>query len=135
MLAPTHLLMLLASTSRTRRTGRALPSSVVTVPIPASPRLWFAGLGQPRLYGGRQAIDAGPFLAFELAGDQLDAEMPLDFENDLQDVDGVDFQLAAQQGRVVGEASHSVVGKTQTLGDDPLQLLLNALHSDELAAV
>src|ERR1035438_1596798 len=94
MVEPTHLLMLLASTSRTRRTGRALPSSVVTLPC----------LGQPRLNGGRQVIDAGPFLAFELAGDQLDAEMPLDFENDLQDVDGVDFQLAAQQGSVVGEA-------------------------------
>src|ERR1035438_5637460 len=125
MVEPTHLLILLASTSRTLRTGRALPSSVVTLP----------GLGQPRLNGGRQVIDAGPFLAFELAGNQLDAEMPLDFENDLQDVDGVDFQLAAQQGSVVGETRRSVVPQTQTSGDNPLQLLLNALHSDELAAV
>jgi hypothetical protein len=98
-------------------------------------RLCFAGLGQPRLNGGRQVIDAGPFLAFKLAGDQLDAEMPLDLENDLQDVDRVDLQLAAEQGRVVGEARHRVVPKTQTSGDNLLQLLLNALHSDESAAV
>jgi hypothetical protein len=46
--------------------------------------------------GCSQSSDALPGALVELAVDKLDSKAPLNFQNELQNVDGIDLQIATQ---------------------------------------
>jgi hypothetical protein len=62
-------------------------------------RFYLSGLN-----GGGQGLDGRPFCLLEFAAFyKFDAEVALDFKNELQDVDGVNLQIAVQQELIVAQ--------------------------------
>jgi hypothetical protein len=53
--------------------------------------------------GCRQRSDALPGAFVELAIDQLDPKVPLNLQNELQNIDGIDLQIASQQRLIVAQ--------------------------------
>src|ERR1035441_10352955 len=117
MVVPTHLFMLLASTSRTRA-GFFL-SKVGMGKHPHGMQM-LSLCRNLRFHGCGQTIDASPLALVEFAVHQLDAEMPLDLKNELEDIDGVDLQIAAKQRLIVAQILRCQVLDSQAANNDRL---------------
>src|ERR1035437_23068 len=125
MVVPTHLFMLLHSTSRTLA-GFVLEQAGMG----RHPQgVCMLGLCRDLRFDGRgQAIDALPRALVEFPFYQLDAEMPLNLENELQDIDRVDLQIAANQWLIVAQLFRGQVPDPQAANDDRLKLFLDVGH-------
>ena len=82
----------------------------------------------PGFDGRRQSIDTTPRSLVELAIHKLDAKMSFDLKNELENIDGVDFQNAAKQRLIVVQVLWSHVRDPQAAEDKRLELLLNIFH-------
>ena len=59
---------------------------------------------------------------------QLDAKMPLDLQDELKDVDGIDFKFSAEKRLIVAQIGRGQVGDPQAIQYDGLKLLLDGRH-------
>src|SRR5580700_2159396 len=80
----------------------------------------------------RQSVNTFEVFLVEVALHQLDAEMPLNLQNELEYVDGIDFQFSAEQRLIVPQILGGQVGDPQALQYNGLELLLNARHIGHL---
>ena len=58
----------------------------------------------------RQNVNTFEVFLVEVGLHQLDAEMPLNLQNELKNVDGIDFQFAAEQRLIVAQILRGQVG-------------------------
>jgi hypothetical protein len=63
-----------------------------------------------RLDDRRQNVNTLEVLLIEIGMHQLDAEMPLNLQHELKNVDGIDFQLATEQRLIVAQILRGQVG-------------------------
>jgi hypothetical protein len=75
-----------------------------------------------------QSVDIFEVFLVETRLHQLDAEMPLDLQNQLQYVDGIDFQFSAKQRLIVAQILRGQVSDPQAVQYEGLELLLNTRH-------
>ena len=78
--------------------------------------------------GRRQSVNTFQIFLVEGSLHELDAEMSFNFHHELEHVDGIDFQLSAEQRLVVAQVCGSHVGNPQTAQYNGLKLFLNARH-------
>ena len=76
----------------------------------------------------RQGIETFEVFLVEIGLHQLDPEMPLDLQNELKNIDGIDFQVPTQQRLIVAQILRGQVGDPQALQYNGFELLLNAGH-------
>jgi len=76
----------------------------------------------------RQSVNTFEGFLVEVGLYQLDAEMPLDLHDELEYVDGIDFQFSAEQRLVVAQIPGGQVGDPQAIQYNGLELLPNARH-------
>jgi hypothetical protein len=76
----------------------------------------------------RQRVHAFEVLLIEVGLHQLDAEVSFDLQNELEHVDGIDFQFPAEQRLIVAQILGSQVGDPQAIQYDGLELLLYTRH-------
>src|ERR1035441_3182189 len=117
MVVPTHLFILLASTSRTRA-GFFL-SKVGMGKHPHGMQM-LSPCRNLRFDGRGQTIDTLPCAFVEFAVHQLDAEMPLNLKNELENIDGVDLQIAAKERLIVAQFFRGQVPDSQAANNDRL---------------
>jgi hypothetical protein len=76
----------------------------------------------------RQSVNTFEVFLVKVGLHQLDAEMPFNLQDELEDVDGIDFQFSAEQQLIVAKILRGQVGDPQALQYNGLELLLNASH-------
>jgi hypothetical protein len=59
---------------------------------------------------------------------QLDAEVPLNLQDELEYVDRIDFQFSAKQRLIVAQILRGQVSDPQAVQYEGLELLLNTRH-------
>jgi hypothetical protein len=59
---------------------------------------------------------------------QLDAEVPLNLQDELEHIDGIDFQFSTEQRLVVAQILRGQVSDPQAAQNDGFELLLNTRH-------
>jgi hypothetical protein len=117
--------MLLHSTSKTRERRILLLVGMAGI----APEGLFLGLD----FGFddcRQSSNALPGVFVELALYQLDPKAPLDLQNKLQNIDGIDLKIAIQQLLIVAQILGRLVLDPQTGYNNFFELLRSVFHSD-----
>lgn len=77
----------------------------------------------------RKRTDARQILRVEITLHKFDPEMPFDFQHQLKNVDGIDFQFSAEKWVIVAEIRGGQIGDPQATQYDWLELFANARHS------
>jgi hypothetical protein len=117
--------MLLHSTSNTREDLILLPVGMAGL----APE--FSALGRDFGFDGRrQRSNALPGAFVELAIYKLDPEVPLNLQNELQNIDGIDLEIAPQQLLIVAQIIGCSVLDPQTGNNNLFELLRNVFHGD-----
>jgi hypothetical protein len=117
--------MLLHSTSKTRAGFILLPVGISRLAPESST------LGRDFGFDGcRQRSNALPGAFVELAIDKLDAEASLNFQNELQNIDGINLEIASQQRLVVAQIFGGSILDPQAGNNNLFELLRNIFHSD-----
>lgn len=76
----------------------------------------------------RKRTDARQILRVEITLHKFDPEMPFDFQHELKNVDGIDFQFSAEKRVIVAEVRGGQIGDPQATQYDGLELFANARH-------
>jgi hypothetical protein len=77
---------------------------------------------------GRQGVNAFKVFLVKTSPHQLDAEVPLNLQDELEHIDGIDFQFSAEQRLIVVQILGGQVSDPQAAQYDGFKLLLNGRH-------
>jgi hypothetical protein len=122
--------MLLHSTSKTRVELILLLVGIAGL----SPD--FSALGCDFCFDGcRQRSNALPCAFVELAIYKLNSKVPLNFQNELQNIDGINIEIASKQLLIVAQIFGGTVLDPQTGNNNLFELLRYVFHGDFTSSI